>query len=178
CLLDAKAKKADCTLAFLDVSKAFDKVGHGHIEACLDSQGVSSNLKRAIMRLLVDNQIVVQTGRQRSDPIPIRRSVPQGGPLSPTLFNMAVNHIYEEVCEPQYANQFGYSLHPDLDAVSLTGFADDKVVSSKSTEGAAKISKLVKDGFLKIGLEINPRKSTGIQIRGGRMFSGQIEIGD
>jgi hypothetical protein len=32
CLLQAKADKSDCVVVFLDVSKAFDKIGHTHIE--------------------------------------------------------------------------------------------------------------------------------------------------
>lgn len=41
CLTKAKERKDNCTVAFLDVTKAFDSVGHEHIERALRSQGVS-----------------------------------------------------------------------------------------------------------------------------------------
>src|SRR5699024_10155506 len=91
CLQDSKANKRDCTVVFLDISKAFDRVGHQHIECCLKSQGVSRNLTRLIMSLLTTNSIRIDTGKDSSNPINIKRSVPQGGPLSPMLFNLAID---------------------------------------------------------------------------------------
>ena len=35
CLLDAKHKKKNCVVTFLDISKAFDKIGHDHINLSL-----------------------------------------------------------------------------------------------------------------------------------------------
>lgn len=57
CLLDAKEKKQNCVVVFLD-------------------------------------------------PIDIKCSVPQGGPLSPILFNLAIDFIYKELCEDQFANNY------------------------------------------------------------------------
>src|SRR5262249_28241294 len=44
CLTNAKRYKRNCTIAFLDVSKAFDKIGHLHVSRSLQSKGVSSNV--------------------------------------------------------------------------------------------------------------------------------------
>src|SRR5699024_12880556 len=56
CLQKAKNTKTDCVAVFLDVSKAYDRVGHAHITRCLTEQGVSRNLSRLIMSLLKDNR--------------------------------------------------------------------------------------------------------------------------
>ena len=76
CLSSAKRDKSHCVVAFLDISKAFDFIGHEHIKRCLQSQGVSGNLGRLIMALLHNNTIRVDNGKERSNPIHIRRSVP------------------------------------------------------------------------------------------------------
>src|SRR5699024_10427259 len=110
-----------CTVVFLDLSKAFDRIGHQHIRSSLQSQGVSPNLSQLIMTLLSNNTIRIDLGKDRSEPIKINRSVPQGGPLSPILFNLAIDFIYREVCDPQFAEQFGFKLKEGFDALSLTG---------------------------------------------------------
>src|SRR5699024_1194801 len=85
CLQKAKTTKSCCTVVFLDLSKAYDNIGHAHIESCLQAQGVAVNLRKLIMGFLQKNTITVDTGSKKSSPIEIQRSVPQGGPLSPIL---------------------------------------------------------------------------------------------
>ena len=174
CMLDAKKNKSNCAVVFLDISKAFDRIGHRHVELTLESHGVSANLRRLIVSLLSNNYIRISIGREFSRPIQIKKSVPQGGPLSPMIFNLAINFIYRDICDPEFANMFGYRLRPDQTAVSLTGFADDQAVSSSSVEGALRIVELVSDQFGMIGLEINPRKSIAINISKGRLVTGEL----
>ena len=178
CILDAKENKSDCVVAFLDVSKAFDRVGHRHIEMTLESFGISPNLNRLILSLLNNNIIRLSLGRDQSEPIPIRRSVPQGGPLSPILFNLAIDFIYRDACDPQFAERYGYKLSPDHAALSLSGFADDQAVTSSTVEGAVRLTELVQSHFREIGLEINPKKSTAIVIEKGRLIPGDIRLND
>ena len=44
------------------------------------------------------------------------------------LFNMAINYVYNEICDPDFANRFGFRLHSNHTALSITGFADDQAV--------------------------------------------------
>ena len=176
CLKKAKTTKTNLTVVFLDMSKAYDNVGHAHIERCLDSQGISLNLKRLIMALLKNNTIKVDLGMKRSNQIEIKRSVPQGGPLSPMLFNVAIDHVFKEVCDPIFANQYGFKLHQDLDSLSMIGFADDLAVISSSMEGATRIVDLVQTLLNQIGLKVNPGKSKAIHIQNGEMVEDQIKL--
>ena len=178
CLQDAKNRSTDCVVVFLDISKAFDHIGHTHIEQCLYSQGISHNLSRLIMSLLQGNNICIDTGKVKSDPIRVNRSVPQGGPLSPILFNTAINFIYQELCDNDFANQYGYKLYSDLDALCLTGFADDQVITSCSVEGARRIVQLTQTLFQRIGLEINPKKSVCINVVNGVLTPGTLDFGE
>ena len=178
CLLDAKEKKSDCVVVFLDISKAFDRIGHGHVERSLAGFGVSRNMHRLIMSLLTSNTIKLNVGRTFSNSIAIKRSVPQGGPLSPLLFNISVDYIYRELCDAQFANLYGYPLRPEQTAISLTGFADDQAVTSSSTAGAARIVELVRDLFREIDLNINPSKSIAINIQKGKMIAGDLNVCD
>ncbi len=159
CLSNAKKHKRNCTIAFLDMTKAFDKIGHLHISKALKSKGVSNNLHDLIMNLLSKNSVVITLGKDSSRPIEIKCGVPQGGPLSPILFNIAIDFIYEEICDHQYASINGYKLSNDHDPLCLSGFADDQAISSDSENSACRTIDLVKSLFSKIGLVLNPSKS-------------------
>src|SRR5699024_10644727 len=178
CLKKAKTTKSNLTVVFLDLTKAYDNVGHDHLARCLESQGVSINLKRLIMALLKSNSVRVDLGDKRSNLIEIKRSVPQGGPLSPMLFNVAIDHVFREVCDPVFANQHGYKLHEDLDALSLIGFADDLAVLSSTPEGALRIVELIQHMLAQIGLKINPKKSEAISIKNGELVDGELKLAE
>ena len=178
CLKDAKEKKSDCVIVFLDVSKAFDRIGHDHIERCLEAYGVAQNLRHLILALLRQNTIRIDTGTARSQSINIRRSVPQGGPLSPVLFNLAIDFIYKEVSDASFAGQHGYRLYDDLNALSLIGFADDQAVISNSVDGAKRIIEATKMCFQKIGLDINPTKSVAIRVKDGKLVPETLQLDD
>lgn len=125
CLKDAIAKKQDCTVAFLDISKAFDRIGHRHIKNSLMERGISANMTKLICNLLIDNRTRISANRAKTEDIYIKCGVPQGWPLSPILFNIAIDYIFKEICEPGFTNTHGYHLDLSLDAVCLSGFADD-----------------------------------------------------
>ena len=110
--------------------------------------------------------------------ISLNRICTTGGPLSTILFNIAIDFIYKEICNPTFANRYGFKLNPVLDAISLTGFADDKAVSASSMEDAARIIELVNDQFQQIGLEINPDKNSAIVIGQGRLVPGDLIVND
>ena len=178
CLKKAKRLKEDCIITFLDVSKAFDRVGHLHISKALKAQGISSNLHDLIMNLLTKNEVTIQTNEGKSKPISVQCGVPQGGPLSPILFNIAIDFIYKEICDSQFANTNGYQLSNQYDALCLTGFADDQAVTTYSKESTTRSIDLVQDLFRKIGLEINPKKSQSIIIVKGRLVEDKIILSD
>src|SRR5699024_9053571 len=137
---------------------------HEHIERCLEGQGVSTNVRRLISSLLKNNYIRIHIGDCRSEAIQVKRSVPQGGPLSPLLFNVAIDRLYREMCDRKFSGQNGYQLYPDLDSLSLLGFADDQLAVSSTLEGVTRTVALTKQRFQEIGLDVNPEKSTAIAV--------------
>ncbi|EQD31585.1 reverse transcriptase, partial [mine drainage metagenome] len=130
------------------------------------------------MAMLQSNTIRIQAGREKSKPIQIRRSVPQGGPTSPTLFNLGIDFIYKDTCESDFANAHGFKLSDNHDALCLTGFADDQVATSSTIEGARRIVERTQELFREIGLDVNPRKSIAIRIEKGKLVPGELELSD
>ena len=176
CLKDAKTKKKDCTVVFLDISRAFDHIGHSHIAKSLAAQGVSSDLQELISSLLRDNTFQVEIGNQRTKRIPIRCGVPQGGPLSPTLFNLAVDFVYKDLCDPTFSRQHGYVLDNNMETLCLSGFADDLAVTACNTESAIRIIDVIKSLLLSIGLEVNASKCCSVILKHGELKQANIKL--
>ena len=61
-------------------------------------------------------------------------------------------------------------------ALSLTSFADDQAISSTSPANAIRIAELVHDRFSEIGLTVNPRKSTAICVKSGRLAQDEFRL--
>lgn len=98
------------------------------------------------------------------------------GPLSQILFNVAVDFIYQEICDTQFATSNGYKLVDEYDPVCLTGFADDNAFNSHSEETAIRTIELVQTLYLKICLHMNPDKSQLINVKAGKLIESNLRL--
>lgn len=130
------------------------------------------------MQLLFNNTVEISVGKRSSNRIEVKRGVPQGAPLSPMIFNIAIDFIYEELCDSTFADKHGYKLNDKYDPLCLTGFADDQAVSSHSESTVVRIIDLLQTLFAKIGLEMNPAKSQAIIIKNGILVHEALQLSD
>ena len=79
---------------FLDIDGAFDNVSFDAIERALDSKCKSADVNRWISSMIHNRQTTVELQGERRT-IAIRRGCPQGGILSPFLWNLVVNELLE-----------------------------------------------------------------------------------
>ena len=165
----AKLKKSDATLVFLDISKAFDNVGHKHLEKTLASLSLPPKLSQLIIELQQNNTTQIEVNHKKSKPIVIQRGVMQGSPLSPSLYNIATNHILEELSSDENSEEFGFKISPDLPNLTVMGFADDTLIVGNSMESAERLTKMALTKFEEIGLTINIKKSKIISITKGNI---------
>lgn len=84
-LSKSKALKTS-TLVFLDISKAFDNIGHTHLRNTLFSMNIPTKLANVIIELQINNTTQIETNNDKTDPIKINLGVMQGSPLSPQHF--------------------------------------------------------------------------------------------
>ncbi|XP_066901753.1 retrovirus-related Pol polyprotein from type-1 retrotransposable element R2 isoform X1 [Halyomorpha halys] len=175
-LKDARSKKSNCAVVFLDVVGAFDNVGHDHIVSSLKARGVSPDLGNVISALLTMNNIKINVGAHSTSQIRVKRGVPQDGALSSSLFNLAIDHLYRDLCEQSFVSKYGYKLNSDQGCVVLTGFADYQAVSSCDRVAAERVIDSVQRTFKEIGLALNPQKSVGIVINKGELESTKLSL--
>lgn len=135
-LRKARGKKENLTAVFLDISKAFDNIGHTHIQKTLEHSPLPTKLQNVILDLQRGNSTKVECNGQRTASIDIKRGVMQGAPLSPALYNMVTDFILEELSETTITERYGYELVKGMPNLTVLGFADDLVILAKDNEAA------------------------------------------
>ena len=89
CLLSEELKPL--SLAFLDVSKAFDSVSHATLLLAAERMGAPGPFISYLRTLYSEASTVFHVDGQFSDPLMLNRGVRQGDPLSPLLFNCVID---------------------------------------------------------------------------------------
>lgn len=105
-----------CVAVFLDIMQAFDKVWHHGLLLKLRSLGLEGRLPRFLQQFLSLRKISVRVDGELSDSKPVFAGVPQGSVISPTLFNIMINDLFDK-CPKNVSN----SLYADDGALWASG---------------------------------------------------------
>lgn len=84
-------------VAFIDLSKAFDRVSHGALMHRLSSTGVRGKALRFCEALYASPKLRIRVGGVLSEVIELETGVRQGAPSSPILFDVFIDSILEEM---------------------------------------------------------------------------------
>ncbi|KAJ4435900.1 hypothetical protein ANN_18520 [Periplaneta americana] len=136
CLRQAKQDKKYLNIFMLDITQTFDNEGFEYLEQTLNTQPLPTCLRELIKTLTKENFTIIHSSGSKSDRIKLKRGGFQGSPLSPLLFNLSIDFIIKKLTEKHVIVQYGFQINSDLDSLTISAFADDLVVVSKSMNAA------------------------------------------
>ena len=143
-LISCSSSKHDCCRTFIDLKGAFDKA-HGEVILYeLAGMGVSGRLLHWIGDYLHGRTARVYYQGTFSSARKMELGTPQGGVLSPTLFNVLMNRVAKEHL---------------TGGATMTIYADDILIQSKTRKGMEEALATFTPLSRKLGLVINEGKT-------------------
>lgn len=166
----AKRNRNTIVVAFLDLAKAFDTVSHKHIIAGLQRFQADTGFINTVLDLYSRASTTFTTSKGVTGEIPMTRGVKQGDPLSPLLFNIAMDPLFDEIAIQGNGYKFGTS---DNDRIESLAYADDTALLTGSAEDMNQNLEIVHQFCLRTGMRLNVKKSAAFCIRpaGNRTYS-------
>lgn len=110
----------------MDIAKAFDTICHLHIIRGLVQRGVDPHVVHLAGEMFENITTYISTKKEKMDPIKSLTGVKQGDPMSPLLFNLALDPL---LCKLKYA---GEGFHQGALKITAMAFTDDLVLLSDS----------------------------------------------
>lgn len=138
-----------------DISKCFDKISHEFLMKYTP-----------ICHKMVLNQWLKSGVMDELNYIDTDEGTPQGGIISPTLCNVALNGVEEYI---KKANPYKKGLSS---GVHVIRYADDMIITGKSQEIAIRNKELLNEFLVERGLQLNDKKTLITHIKTGFDFLG------
>jgi hypothetical protein len=160
--------KKNVYVCFIDYTKAFDTVNHEKLIKCLKEINLDGTDIQLITNLYWDQTANIRCNGETTDQIPIQRGVRQGCVLSPSLFNIYTESIFnnntdenEEVTEDAQITE--ENVKPGLKIggrrISNLRYADDTALMAESPKLLQELVDLVNKKSKELGLEMNIKKT-------------------
>ncbi|CAM5173819.1 unnamed protein product [Natator depressus] len=159
--------RRQCMVAWLDLANAFGSMPHHHTFATLQEFGMPENFLRVIREVYEGCSTTIRSVEGETAKIPIRSGVKQGCPLSPIIFNLAMEPLLRAISK----GADGFNLHGER--VSVLAYADDLVLTADDPENLQRMLHATSRAVDWMGLRFNAKKCASLHINGSKRDSVQ-----
>ena len=164
---DSKEYKKGCYNMMYGVSGAYDRITHDQIKRGMEILHLPEHTQNYIMNKMKGGTYSIKTGHGMTEAFEVKRGCPQGCPLSPIIYIIAMNPLHEGLeRNPLYGGEkFGYVMtnrqRPGENEPQLgsKGYADDTAVMTGSIDGLKKMTEWVNEFCITNRVSMNARKS-------------------
>ena len=140
-------------VAFIDLSKAFDKVNHFILAHKLLEASIPPDIVLILIHYLRNQKARVCWNEAKGHYIHINNGVRQGGILSPFLFKFYINCLLDDISDCNVGCKYG------LLRMNVLAYADDIVLIADSKSSLEYIYHKLNDNINKLKLNMNKNKS-------------------
>uniref|UniRef100_A0A8C2HUK7 Uncharacterized protein n=1 Tax=Cyprinus carpio TaxID=7962 RepID=A0A8C2HUK7_CYPCA len=112
----AQINRESVVAVFFDIEKAYDMMWREGLLIKLGKLGIKGQMYRWIKEFLLGRAIKVRIGNSYSEKFMIENGTPQGSIVSPLLFSIMINDVFEDL-----ENGLGFSLFADDGAIWKRG---------------------------------------------------------
>lgn len=166
-------QRKDVYLCFIDYEKAFDRIKHTAMMELLRGQGLDHEDVQLIKNLYWEQTGCVRIGDTLTSGTPIRRGVRQGCVLSPLLFNIYSESIFQQALEN---TEIGIKVNGKV--VNNIRYADDTVIFADTPEDLQQLLDNIVESGDQHGLKINTLKTKVMVISRNHNLRANIRIYD
>ena len=146
-------------VAFLDFSKAYDRVDREKLWTCLQDLGIIGTFLKFLKALYKESLCRVRVEDRLTEVFTVNMGLRQGCVLSPTLFSLYINNVVTTLKEKGYGLQCGSDTIPGL------LFADDTALLAHEEDSLRRSLDCLVEWCEEWGVGINVAKSGIMHMR-------------
>ena len=148
-----KNRNSNVYVLMLDASKAFDRVNYLKLFNILIGKGLCMLLVRTLLFMYINQLVSIKWGNSESSQFSVTNGVKQGGVLSPLLFTIYTDMLFEQLSHCELGCYVGTTFMGEF------GYADDIVLLAPTLYALHHLYHKCKDYCDKYDIKLNPDKS-------------------
>lgn len=173
-VLFQRCRDVNCDIfaCFIDYEKAFDKIQHEKMMQILKDTGIDGKNLRIIRNLYWNQSASIRLNSEEcTDEVNIRRGVRQGCILSPLIFNLYSEEIFNEALEGEE-----HGILVNGERLNNIRYADDTVVFADNIISMQRLIDKISEASERYGLKVNINKTKFMIISKNTNTRGQLFI--
>lgn len=156
-------KRGKVFACFADLKAAFNRVDRRMLKERMEKIGVSETLRKSKMETYKETKNTIKLGERSTEEFWTRKGVRQGCPMSPTLFNIYIADLEEEMRKEQTGE-----IMVGRRKIWVLTYADDIVLMAKREGELKEMLKRFEKFLEKRRLKLSPEKTKVLVFEKGR----------